>query len=107
MKQNSTADISFEVGYKDDKTRFDLKLISVSDETEINQRFSDIADSDTDKTGKETAICLDALVTFSQHPEDGEKIRQKLSDVNIKSERIIRTAYQQFKLALSPEVNFQ
>ncbi len=106
MKPNLTADISFEVGFKDDKTRFDLRMISVSEESELNQRFSDIVDSDSDKTSAETAICLETLAAFSHSSEDGEKIRQKFSEKSVKNERVIRTAYQQFKYALQPEVNF-
>ena len=99
----STADISFEVGYKDDKTRFDMRMISVSEEMEINQQFANIESSDT---AKEYEICLSALADFSNSAEDGTKLREKFSNMNIRNERIVRTAYQQFKYALSPETNF-
>ena len=107
MKTNtSPADISFEVGYKDDKTRFDLRMISVSEETELNQQFSDIADTDPEKTNKEYQLCLSALAGFSHSTEDGEKLREKFAEINLKKERVLRAAFQQFKYSLSPDVSF-
>ena len=106
MKNNSTADISFEVGYKDDKTRFDLRMISVSEESELNQRLNDVADDDASKPEKEYRICLDALADFSHDTEDGAKLREKFSAVNLKSERIVRGAFNVFRNALAPEVSF-
>ena len=107
MKENQdnqpAADISFEVGYGKDKTRFDLRMISVAEENSVQQKFNDLADSDSDKSGKEYRICLDALVEFS---ENGAEIREKFAEMTLKNERIIRGAFQQFRLALSPDINF-
>lgn len=103
----NTADISFEVGFKGDKTRFDLRLISVSEEQELAQKFSDIPDSDEMKMQKEYELCVNALCDFSHNPADAAKLHEKFDmQFNVRNERTIRAAYQQFKYSLSPEINF-
>lgn len=108
MKENKTptADISFEVGYKNDKTRFNLRLISVAEETETTQKLNDLADNDVEKAGKEYNICLDALCAFSHAPEDAAALRERFADFNVRNERIVRGAFNQFRYALAPTVDF-
>lgn len=107
MKEEKTipvADISFEIGYKDDKTRFDLNFCSVSAETEIQQQFNNIEDSDSQKAELEYKICLDTLVKFSE--KNGAEIKEKFSEMTARNERIIRSAYRNYTFAMNPEIDF-
>ncbi len=106
-KQNKPkGEISFEVGFKDDKTRFDLNFISVAAEQEIQQQFNDLADSEGGKSEKEYKICLDALVKFSASDSQAQIIDKKFREYNLRNERIIRKAYLTFKAQLDPDVFF-
>ncbi|HEX8289828.1 MAG TPA: hypothetical protein VF556_17735 [Pyrinomonadaceae bacterium] len=102
--ETNNADISFEVGFRNNKTRFDLRMISIAEEEEIRLKFTDIADSDSEKEEKEYEICLEALTKFSVKLESG--FRTKFSDRTVTNERIIRAAYREFRSALTPEVTF-
>jgi hypothetical protein len=100
----ATSDISFEVGFKGEKTRLNLRMISVSEEMEFSQKLNDISDSDEQKSEKEFEICLDALVDC--YDGDGKFLREKFSAFNVKNERIVRAAFNQFRASLQPEISF-
>lgn len=97
-----TADISFEIGYKENKTRFDLRMISVAEEMEIQEQFNNLADNDSEKSAKEYQICLDALSKFSVNDFD----KTNFSEMDVKNERVIRAAYRQFMYAMNPTIDF-
>lgn len=101
------ADISFEVGYGKEKTRFDLRMISVAEEEEISEEFTESADiSDkSEKTEKEYWVCKNALYRFAD--KNAAHLKTSIFDTyNTKNERIIRRAYLMFKNGLEPESSF-
>lgn len=100
----TTADISFEVGFKE-KTRFNLRMITVAEETQVQMKFNDIADAEETKELKEYNICLDALIRFSVSG-DGDRLRTRFADPTPQNERIVRAAYSQFKISLQPDIIF-
>jgi hypothetical protein len=103
-KKVPTADISFEIGYGSDKTRFDLNICSVSDEAETQQKFNDIEDDDSNKAELEYKICLDTLIKFSE--KNGAEIKEKFAEITVKNERIIRAAYRNYTFAMNPSLDF-
>jgi hypothetical protein len=74
--------ISLSVGYKSEKPIFHLRMISVMEEQEFFQRFSDIADNDTEKAEKTYQILVDGLKAFaSDFPQKTEIVEGKETKV--------------------------
>lgn len=105
-KQAVKGEISFSVGYAGEKFQFDLRFISIAEEMEYSQKFNDISDNNDLKSQKEWEICKSALIEFSMTEEGGRAIAERFTRMDIKSERIIRTAYAQFRSSLQPDVFF-
>lgn len=109
VEQTPKGDISFEIGFKE-KTRFDLRLISVAEEKAVTEKLTNLADLDDDekKSEKEYQVYLTALVESSESAEAGEAIRRKFQDrtANKYNEREIYSAYWTFKQKLQPDVVF-
>ena len=114
-----------EVGYGEDKVIFHCRMITVAEEETYDQKFNDIADSDSEKYAKQYDVCRSALGEFSSAPPEkwvkakGEKKKEALpgetptsaidayfKERTAKNERIIRTAFRLFKAQLDPDVSF-
>ena len=116
-----------EIGFGDSKVIFFLRMISVAEEDAVQQKFNDIADSDTEKWQKLFDVCRDALGEFSTdmpqrlEKEKGEFKRVPLvenaetptdaidiyfKERSIENERVIRDAYLLFKSQLGSDSRF-
>lgn len=125
IKPNSIKPI--EIGFGDSKVIFHLRMISVAEEDAVQQKFNDIADSDTEKWQKQFEICRDALGEFSiEMPQRLEKekaefkrvplvekaetpqaaIDQFFKERTIENERVVRDAYWLFKSQLASDSRF-
>lgn len=116
-----------EVGYGDSKVIFFMRMVSIAEQDEVEQKFNDISDTDTEKWQKEFQICRDCLGAFSSEmpqrleKEKGEFVRVPLvenaatptdaidkffKERTIENERVVRDAYRLFKAQLSPDSRF-
>lgn len=57
--------ISFTIGYPHEKLTLHLRMLTVSEEQALLQRFVDIADKDPAKEAKAYGVHVDALSSFS------------------------------------------
>lgn len=111
---------SFEVGFGENKVIVHPRMISVAEQDEVQSRFNDIADTDTEKYQKQFEICREALDTFSSQPaerlikEKGEfkrvaiegGLNQHFAERTPENERIVREAYQLVLAQMRPESRF-
>jgi len=118
MKPQSLKTI--EIGFGDNKVRIHPRIISVAEQDEIQNRFNDIADTDTQKYQLEFEICREALDTFSAAPaeklvkEKGEYkavpieggLTAHFAERTPENERTVRSAYQLFLTQLQPSAIF-
>lgn len=118
MKQNSLKTIV--IGFGDNKVHIHPRMISVAEQDDIQNRFNDIADTDTDKYQKEFEICREALETFSSKPaeklvkEKGEYkavpldggLAAHFAERTPENERTVRSAYQLLLQQMQPEASF-
>lgn len=119
--------ISLSVGFKSEKPIFHLRMISVTEEQEYLQRFSDIADNDVEKADKTYQILVDGLKSFaSDFPQKTEIVEGKETKVllvekasspsdaiakyfeekSVVKERIANTAILAFRNQMQPDVSF-
>lgn len=116
-----------EIGYEDRKFVFHLRMVSVAEESDYDQRFADIAESDPNKYDREFQLCKQALGEFSigapekvitekgkpkRVPIDSKAesslaaIEKAFAERTPENERLIRRAYSIFKSQLDPDIRF-
>lgn len=121
-RMTDSGSISLAVGYKDTKVTFHLGMISMKEEAQYTQRFTDIADKDDNKSDKEYQIILDSLAAWAVNPatqltKDGkqvplgkgtpaEAIHEFFKDKTHEKERILHATMVYFRNEMSPEVSF-
>ncbi len=116
-----------EIGFGESKVIFFMRMISVAEESEVQERFNEIADADFDKWQKQFEICKSALGEFSEAmPQRLEKEKGEFKKVDLvegaetpssaidaffkertpENERVIRDAFWLFKGQLTSESRF-
>lgn len=116
-----------ETGFGESKVIFHLRMISLAEQSAIELRFNDIADSDTEKWQKQFEITRSALGEFSSEmpqrleKEHGEFVKKPLveeaetptvaidkffAERTIENERVLNDAYLLFRSQLSPSARF-
>lgn len=111
-----------EVGYRDEKLVFHLKMISVEQEDAILQRFAEVSDKDTERFTKRFEIYKDAVAEaacempvltkngksapLAKEGTPAAAILEHFRERNTENERIIRAAYVLFRSELEPDASF-
>lgn len=123
--------ISISVGYGNDRPTLHLRMITMAEEQDFLNRYTDIADlPPAQKAEKEFQICVDALKAWSEMPtkkvekpgkngqvdivdvpyveadSPAEAIEQIFKPRTIKTERMAHLAINSFRVKLQPQVDF-
>lgn len=109
-----------EIGYGKDKIVIFPRMISVAEQEDVQSKFTDIADTDTEKYQKEFEICRNAIDEFSERTvcrlekDKGEYqhlvieggATAHFADRTTENERVVREAYQLMLGQMRPESRF-
>lgn len=116
----------FAIGYKN-KIVIYPRMAGWKEESEFNQRFADISETDDRRFEKEFKLCLEAIAAFSakmperiiqaddgsgerQEPLEGDSFLDALTkefpEATAANERIARRAYMYIKSQWEPDVDF-
>jgi hypothetical protein len=117
----------FKVGYGDEQIVFHPRMATLAEQTDVQQKFNNISDSDEEKYQKEFDILIEAVSEWSlETPKKlvkvkGEFKREPLvenaestldamkryfAERTAEDERVLRAAYNSYVSQMSPEISF-